>query len=107
MGGNADPVEIENRTKFFDETVDLRKSLAVKKAETAAVMSHEKPDEKRAGQLAGEIFELRNEMRTRAAAAGINSDGGYFCDGPHGKGMGAGMREGCGLHRGPGGIYNQ
>ncbi|MBU0485027.1 MAG: hypothetical protein KKB30_11005 [Proteobacteria bacterium] len=83
--------EIKARDEFLAQTVEIRKELAVKQAEMAAIMKQEKPDEKKVGKLAGEIFDLRDKFRKIAEETGVKS----------GCGPGA---CGCGLGNGPGGM---
>lgn len=96
--GQLDDESIKAREKFFSETEQLRKNLAVKQAEMTALMNRENPDEKKAAKLAGEIFELRSELHKKAAENGLNrSYGGCRGGGP---GQGPGMK-GPGM-KGPG-----
>jgi zinc resistance-associated protein len=74
--------------KFFDDTKDLRKQIIMKNAEEHAVMSSVNPDPAKAASLAGEMYDLRTSMQTKADAAGVT---GLIrcgdCDGP-GQNMG-------------------
>jgi Spy/CpxP family protein refolding chaperone len=98
--GQLDDETIKAREKFFSETEALRKNMAVKQAEMAALMNRENPDEKKAAKLAGEIFELRSELHKKAAENGLNSGYGGCRGG--GPGQGPGMK-GPGMGgRGPG-----
>jgi zinc resistance-associated protein len=63
--------------KFREETVALRKTLAVKRGEYRALMHKDNPDEKRAAALSGELFDLRNELQQKAAERGIFSGFGH------------------------------
>ena len=98
-GGQAlDEESIAKRDKFFEETTELRKELSVKQAELGALMSQENPDEKKVASLTGDVFDLRNQLRTKANESGIQRGfgGSNFCDGPGcggpGKGRGYGRR---------------
>ncbi len=82
-GQGPDEETIAKRNKFFEETVDLRKQLAVKRAEREALMSQDNPDEKKVAALTGEVFDLRNQLRKKAIESGIRGGFGHdFCDGP-------------------------
>jgi zinc resistance-associated protein len=84
--------------KFREETTALRKELAVKRGEYRALMQQDNPDEKRAAALSGELFDLRNELRQKAAERGLS--GSFGCGG-YGRHMMADDRwEGRGRHRG-------
>lgn len=56
---------------FFKATTDLRKEIAIKRAEKRAIMRSDNPDPKQAGQLTGELFELRAQMLAQAEEAGV------------------------------------
>jgi len=88
--GQIDEATIKARETFLSQTTELRKKLTMKEAEMSALMSRENPDEKKAAQLAGEIFDLRTQIRQKAIDAGLKP--GYG-----GCGMGMGMH---GRHRG-------
>lgn len=89
--------ELKARQEFFDESSELRKKIISKNTELAAVMNSETPDEKKAAQLSGELFDLQEEMRQKAQASGIAGNGGGM--GMMGMGMGMGCGAG-GRHRG-------
>lgn len=76
--------------KFMAETTELRKQMHTKNTELRAVMASEKPDEKKAAALSGELFDLRESMRAKAKESGLagRGFGGYPCDGPHAGGGG-------------------
>ena len=91
--GQVSEETMKAREKFFNENADLRKKMVSKKTELRAVMSGEKPDEKKAAKLSEELFDLRTLMHKKAQEAGIAKAGfgPGFCDGP-GMGMGSGPR---------------
>ncbi|MBU2489791.1 MAG: periplasmic heavy metal sensor [Proteobacteria bacterium] len=100
--GNDGPpaVSEENQAaldKFQAETSDLRRELVTKKSEYQALMNSEKPDPKRAGELAGQIFDLQEQMRAKAKAAGLPAFGPGMGPGP---GAGYGNCPGGGPGRG-------
>ncbi len=80
---------------FLTENAGLRKQLAMKRAEYQAMMLSASPNPAQAAALAGEIFDLRYTLQTKAQAAGLAG-----CLG--GMGMGRGMGGGQGLGRGMG-----
>ena len=87
-----DEKSIEARDAFRSETVALRKEIATKKSEKRALMLNENPDAKRVAQLTGEIFDLREQMHTKAKEKGISNIGygrgtGQRCGGPGPKGF--------------------
>lgn len=79
------------RDKFLTETFAERKALVQKSAEMRAIMQAGTPDTVKASQVAGELFEIREKLRTKATEAGVplpmlmmghGCDGmGYFHDG--------------------------
>ena len=66
-----DEASTKAREKFMEETVALRKELAVKRGEHRALMQQDNPDTKRAATLSGELFDLRNELQQKALERGI------------------------------------
>lgn len=98
--GELDEETIKAREKFFSETKALRKKMAVMQAEMAALMNRENPDEKKVAKLAGDIFDLRSELRQKAADSGLTSGYGGCRGG--GPGYGPGMKGQGRGGRGPG-----
>ena len=75
----------EARDAFLSETVEQRKLIAVKRAEKKALMLGDNPDAKRVAELTGEIFDLREQLQSKAEEKGIEKIG--FGRGPgHGFG---------------------
>jgi zinc resistance-associated protein len=66
-----DEANTKAREKFMEETVALRKELAVKRGEYRALLQQDNPDVKRAATLSGELFDLRNELQQKALERGI------------------------------------
>lgn len=62
---------LKARDTFLSETTELRKNMAEKSAAKRAVMRSTNPDPEKASQLAGELFDLREQLRTKARAAGL------------------------------------
>ena len=86
----VDPQMVEKHNAFLASTVELRKQMAEKQAVQRAIMAADTPDTALAGKVAGELFELREQLRAKAQAAGL----------PYpmlGMGMGKGMGMGCGM----------
>ena len=88
---------------FLLATVELRKKLVMKHAEYDAVMSADIPDPAKAAEITGEIFQLRDQLRTKAKDAGLGTGygQGYPCNWGRGRGYGPGGGRGYGY--GPGG----
>ena len=87
-----DEKSTEDYEKFRNETSDLRKEIAIRKAEKKALMLNENPDAKRVAQLTGELFDLREQLHTKAQEKGLSDVGynrgpGQRCDGPGPKGF--------------------
>ncbi len=66
-----DEATLKAHDTFLSETTELRKNMAKKRAAKRAVMSSTTPDPAKASQLAGELFDLREQLRTKARAAGL------------------------------------
>jgi len=98
-----DPATQKAQDKFLKETTELRKQMVAKRAEMHALMSGTNPDGQKAAKLSEEMFELREQLRTKAQAAGLPAGfGPGLCAGNgmgSGMGMGGGMM-GYGPHRG-------
>lgn len=71
QGQQFDEATLKARDTFLAETTELRKQMAEKRAEKRAVMRSTTPDPEKASQLAGELFDLREQLRTKAMAAGL------------------------------------
>jgi len=89
-----DAASKEKVDKFFNETKDLRKQMVMKHAEELAVLRSDNPDPAKAAKLAGEIFDLRATMGTKADAAGVS--GMLNCGNFDGPGQGMGPHDGSG-----------
>ena len=53
-------------TVFREETKELRKEIIVKRSELDALMRQDNPDEKKVAKLTGDIYDLENQMETKA-----------------------------------------
>lgn len=87
-----DPATQKAQEKFLAETVETRKKLMEKKAVMRALINAGSQDTAKVGQLAGEVFELREQLRVKAADSGLPLP---MLMGHGGAGMGAGMGPGC------------
>ena len=112
-GGAAVQTMDEKTLKKYDafraDTTELRKEMAVKRAQMSALMHSDNPDEGKAGDIAATLFDLRTQMQAKADEVGLQGFGpgyGRGCDGPgdcfRGKGGGQGYGRGC---DGPGDCY--
>jgi len=75
-----DPDMQNARDKFLGDTVAIRKQLVEKTVMMKALSSAQTPDAAKISQLAGEVFDLREQLRGKAKEAGL----------PMGMGMGMG-----------------
>jgi len=73
-----DPDMQKARDKFLGDTVVIRKQLVEKTATMKALSNAQTPDATKISQLAGEVFDLREQLRGKAKEAGL----------PMGMGMG-------------------
>lgn len=80
---------------FRAETTELRKRIAMKRAEKQALMYSENPDPQAVANVVGELFDLRTEMQNKAREAGVPMMGGKR----GGMGMGAGYHKGPRFHQ--------
>ena len=71
QGEQLNPETIKARDAFLAETTELRKQMAEKRAAMRALMKGTNPDQEQASKLAGEIFDLREQIRPKAQAAGL------------------------------------
>lgn len=114
----VDPAVQEKLDKFFTDTQDLHREIAVKQAERMALVRSDNPDPGAAGKIAGELFDLRTTVRQKAEEAGVaaylgpNGPRGGRDFGPGGPGMRGGGNKG-GRHMnnmqgapGPKGYWN-
>lgn len=76
---------------FRADTVDLRRQIAMKRAEKMALLRNQNPDPGALAKVQGELFDLRTEMHNKAREAGMPvMDGFQGMRGYHGM-RGAGM----------------
>lgn len=79
---------------FREATVELRRKIAMKRAEKRALMRAETPDAAAVAEVEGELFDMRGEMRSKAQEEGMPMMGMRGFQG-RGGGQGYGMRP-CG-----------
>lgn len=97
MAANLDEETIKARQQFHEQTLDLRRQIVTKQTELRAVMNSQKPDERKAGRLAGELFDLRTQKHQKAQELGLAVPGMGM-----GSKMGMGSGNGRGMARGAG-----
>lgn len=71
MQGTQDQVTRKAKEKLFSETTEIRKQMAQKRAAMRATMQAETPDVNKVAVLAGELFDLREQMRLKAQELGL------------------------------------
>ena len=104
LSQQLDPAVKEKLDKFFTDTQDIRKEMAVKRAEQRAMLRTDNPDPAAAGKLAGELFDLRTTIRQKADEAGVSAYLGPMKGPRGGRDFGPGYR-GMGRGHGKGGGY--
>lgn len=73
-GQNYQQMDEATRSKvdaFRADTIELRKQMAMKRAEKRALMSAVNPDPAAVAKVEGELFDLRTEMHSKATEAGV------------------------------------
>lgn len=97
QGGNSpcqarqmDTVTQKAHEKFLQDTTELRKQMMEKRASMRAVMAAETPDPAKASKIAGELFDLREQLRIKAQEYGLPAVGMGF----HGAMMGCDGKKG-------------
>ena len=100
-----DDKSIESRDAFLSETAALRKEIAVRKAEKRAIMLGDNPDAKRVAQLTGELFDLQEQLQSKAQEKGLRD--AAFGRGRRGRRGGRGDRRGVGGCHGLGGLRDR
>ena len=69
-------------TQFREDTQALRKEIVMKQTEKRALLRSDNPDPVAAAKIAGELFDLRAEMRLKAQTAGVDQYIGFGGMGP-------------------------
>ena len=93
-GQNYQMLDDASRAKFDafrTETEDLRRQLAMKRAEKQALLSAQEPNPTDVAKVEGELFDLRTQLQSKATEAGLPAMGGGPRGMRGGKG-GPGMR---------------
>lgn len=91
VSNQLDEATKEKIAAFRADTLDLRKKMAMKRAEKRALMMGDSPNPAAVAQVEGELFDLRTTLQTKAVEAGVpflgamKNRGGY---GGSGKGYG-------------------
>ncbi|WP_028584374.1 hypothetical protein [Desulfogranum mediterraneum] len=93
MQQQLNPVAQKAQEKFLTDTTELRKEMAVKQTAMRAVMGAETPNSTKAAQLAGELYDLREQLRLKAQEYGLPASACGM-----GQGMGMGQGGGKGFH---------
>ncbi len=60
---------------FRNDTRDLRRKMAMKRAEKQALLSAQNPNPAEVAKVEGELFDLKMELRSKAAEAGLPAMG--------------------------------
>lgn len=97
----------KTRADFMNDTVQLRKDMATRMAEKRALMISDNPDAKRVAQLTSETFDIREQLRTKAAESGLKNVGYMGMGIESGHGHGRGMSRGRGCNGNGGNFQNQ
>ena len=92
------------RDAFLKDSKDLRKSMMMKRTEMRAIMQGTNPDPEKVAALAGEIFDLREQLRAKAIANGLPGRGFM---GPPGMHPACNMMQGGGPMMMGGGPHHQ
>lgn len=71
MEGYQNQVTQKAKEKLLNETTEIRKQIAQKRAAMRATMQSENPDVNAVAVLAGELFDLREQMRVKAQELGL------------------------------------
>lgn len=93
-GANETPVDAEAYQKFMDETAQLRKSIAVDRAELNAILAGPEPDPGKVSELTARIVDNQEALAKIARSANIDA----------GPGAGYGPNPNCGAYGGRGGY---
>jgi zinc resistance-associated protein len=92
----------DQRLKFLNDTADLRKQMAIKQAELAALWRVDSPDEKQLLAKKKEMNALRDQLQEKSLAFRLQArktapPAGMGRSCPMGMGPGAGCGMGCGM----------
>ena len=76
--------DLEERDKFYEETTEIRKQLFELRQQYADTLNADPVDKDKAAEIWSQIFDLQNEIRTKAKEQGIVLGGPGYCLGPDG-----------------------
>jgi len=93
---------IKSRDAFLKDSKELRKSMMMKRMAMKAMMRSANPDADKIAKLAGEIFDIREQLRAKAEASGMPGMGMMMGGGMMGGGMMGGMGHNCKMMQGGG-----
>jgi len=85
------------RQKFSNETAGLRRQMAEKRAELAAIWNSQSPDQNRISAKQKELWALRDQVQAKAVS--YRTDAGKIAPGGFGPGLGMGPGGGKGRGR--------
>ena len=74
-GWNSDPASDPAFTKFLEDTAEIRKEIAIDRAELDAIMAGENPDPARARELSTSIADNQEKLAEFARENGIGAPG--------------------------------
>jgi len=100
QGTNPMAEMMKSRDAFLKDSQELRKSMMMKRAAMKAMMRSAYPDADKIAKLAGEIFDIREQLRAKAEANGMPGMGMMMGGGMMGGGMMGGMKGPNGMHHG-------
>jgi len=99
-GANPTPEQASQvfdlKQKFFNDTADLRRQMALKRAEMAALWNSQSPDQNQISAKQKELWALREQLQAKATT--YQAEAGKIA--PLGYGPGLGMGPGGGKGRG-------
>lgn len=83
-GFALDKKAVEARENFLEETTELRKNIAIKKAELYALYKQEDVDTAQSDEVRRELSDLQNELQDIGIEKGVTIGAPEYCDGPGG-----------------------
>lgn len=95
-GWNSNPANDPAFTKFLEDTADIRKEIAIDRAELEAIMAGENPDSTRARELSSNIADNQEKLAEIARANDIGAPGVGVGGGCGNRGGGRGSCGSCG-----------
>lgn len=95
-GWSSDPASDPAFTKFLEDTADIRKEIAIDRAELDAIMAGENPDPARVRELSTTIADNQEKLSEFARVNGIGAPGVGAGGGCGNRGAGRGSCGNCG-----------